>query len=770
MSVLAVTLSPAVSYGIRSGTAVLAVVVLLRIGQAPGRTSRVLLAAALLVGIVSGVLATAHLVLTGHPSPPGGAADWVYLCYGPLAAAGLLALPRHPTEAPWRLMALTDAVIAVTALGFVLSGLMLDMARTSGATLVARAAALGYPLGSVFVLAVLVAVLPRAQEDLRPFLRAAGTGLALLTLSDVGYAVATLDGWYAPTSWPAVASQAGLVLVALAPLQGRRAAHLVEREPEAPSLLEMAAPLLTLVPSSLYVVIMLARGEPLSRVQMALVTITAAAVVARGLLTGADQRHNMARLKKREGEALGAARRDPLTGLGNRTALYEELAALLERTTGAGVALALLDLDDFKDINDTQGHATGDAVLTEVAARLRQAAPPGAVVARLGGDEFAVCVPTTHGPTPLGEALLGAFRSPVQVGIRAFTVTASIGVVMADADGADAALALSHVDLAMYEAKSGKEPQRSSVVVLKGREREQAAGRVQLRDDLSRPDLSQFHLVYEPLVDLRHGRVVGAEALLRWEHPELGSIGPTQFIALAEQVGAIAELGEFALRTAARDLAGWLREAEQLGAPIEVASVGVNLSPRQLGLPHFPELVRSVLEEHGLEPHRLVLEITEEALLDDWETAVNVVQGLRALGVAIAVDDFGTGYSSLRYLRRFDVSTVKVDREFTQAVVDEPRTRSLVASVMDMVHSLDLYSVAEGIETLDQLLVMRALGCHFAQGYLFDKPMLGDAFGALLVGRHRYPLGAHPQEAAQALPVPREEVRPATAVSPRKTG
>jgi diguanylate cyclase (GGDEF)-like protein len=752
-----VTLSPASSYLVRSLTAIAAAVVLMRIGKMPGRLSRTLLGATLLTGILSGLVATAHLLMTGHNAPLGGAADWTYLAYAPLCAAGLLTLPRHPTEAGWRLMALADALIAVAGIGFLLAPVLVQTADDRGSSLGVRVVALAYPLCGMFVLAVLLAVMARAQEDLRPFLRTFGVGLVLLAVGDSGYSIASLHGWYTPTTWPAVLSQAGLVAFALAPFRGRRPLRLIETEPSAPRLAEVAAPCLTLVPAAALTLIMLVRHEPLSRTQMSLIVLAAGAMVVRALLTGVEQQRTVLRLQVRELEAVAVGRRDPLTGLINRTAMIEQLTHLLALPGRPGIALALLDLDDFKDINDTHGHETGDAVLLEVARRLRMAAPSGATVTRLGGDEFAVCVVTGDGPQPLGDALLAAFCAPVVVGTRRFPVSASIGVVMADAGGVSAAVALSHVDVAMYEAKAVKEPQRSSVVVLSGLAREQAAARVQMRDEVSRPDLTQFSIVYEPMVDLSDGSVVGAEALLRWNHPVLGNVPPSAFIPLAEQVGAIAELGEFALRTALGDLAGWMSTATSQGAPLGIASVGVNLSPRQLGVTGLCDLVRSLLAEHGLEPYRLVLEITEQALMDDWATAVEVVGELRSLGVGVAVDDFGTGYSSLRYLRRFDTSTVKIDQEFVQAMPDEPRTRALVASVLEMARSLDLYTVAEGIETLDQLQVVRGLGCRFAQGFLFDRPMRAEAFGALLLGRHRYPMGAHPQSALRTMPLPREE-------------
>ena len=764
---LALTMQSAgASYAVRTITAVTAIVLLCRPGTGttrPRRLSQFLIAGALAMGVLSGCAATAHLLMTGEPTPAGGLADWLYLAYGPLAAAGLLALPRDAHDGPWRLGAAADAAVAVGALGYSLVGLISEMARESGTSTLAQAAAIAYPVGAICLLAVLLAVLPHAKPALQPFLLTSGAGVGLLVVSDIGYSTATLHHWYTPTTWPAVCAQAGLLMIALAGLRSqqppaaprpRRISPTVRRQ------LQTGAPYIAVLPAAVVSLVRITAGRGLSMAELSLAFAVGLALVCRQLLTNAAQERTLRSVRHREQRATAASRRDPLTDLGNRTALLEALQGMLAQSDGRAVALALLDLDDFKDVNDTHGHETGDEVLRAVAVRLTAAAPAAAVVARLGGDEFAVCVRTGERAEALGDALAAALADPVVVGQRQFVVTASIGVVLADAGAAATpAVALSHVDVAMYQAKATKIPQRSTLVVLAGEDRSRAAARVRMREEISHPDLTQFRVVYEPVVDLATGELAGAEALLRWRHPVLGEVGPADFVPLAEQVGAIWLLGGFALRTALTDLAGWLREAQEQGRPLVHASVGVNLSPRQLADPSLPEVIRDALAELGLPPHRLVLEITEQALVDDWETAIDCVRRLRQVGVAVAVDDFGTGYSSLRYLRRFETSTLKIDKEFVQAIADEPRTRALVGSVLDMARALDLYTVAEGVETLDQLAALRAMGCRYAQGYLFDRPLERAGFGQLLLARHRYPVG-HEQRTGGLPAQPAERAAP----------
>ena len=733
-SVPLVLLDAALSYGLRSLTAVLAVALLLR-GAADDprlRRSRRLVALALALGVTSGFTALGQLLVTGEPAPLGGPADALYLLYVPAALAALVSMTAR-RDAGELLRGLADAAVAASALAL----LVLSLLEGPGTTGWARVAALVYPLSAVFVLAVLLSVLPRAHRGLHPFLPGVAAGLALLAASDLLYSVAASRGWYAPTAWPAALHQLALAVMALAALPVRRA-PLSARRPRR-SLLGETAPYLPLVPCALAAVVLWQRDQGLAPAQLLPLAVLAVALVARHVLATVQQRRSLAALGAREREARRAGRRDPLTGLSNRQGLSEVLSAALADGT-APVGLLLIDLDDFKDVNDRHGHDTGDEVLRQVAARLRAATPAGGIVARLGGDEFALCVPGCADGRALGEQVAAGLGAPVRVGERVFAVGCSIGAVLcAPGDAGGPADALAHADVAMYEAKAGKGSGRSRVVLLTGPDRARAAARVRLRDEVAHPDLRQFRLVYQPVLDLRDGALVGAEALLRWQHPELGDVPPDVFVPLAEQVGGIDVLGEHVLHTALAAFAGWVREATAEGGPVRGA-VGVNVSSRQLDRPDLPERVAAALAEHGLAPHRLVLEITESALVQDWDTAVDVVSRLRGLGVAVAVDDFGTGYSSLSYLRRFETSTIKVDQEFVHGLADGPRHRALVRSVVAMAEQLDLYTVGEGVETVEQARALCEEGCRYAQGQLFDPPLEAEAFGRLLVGRHAYAL------------------------------
>jgi diguanylate cyclase (GGDEF)-like protein len=388
--------------------------------------------------------------------------------------------------------------------------------------------------------------------------------------------------------------------------------------------------------------------------------------------------------------------------------------------------LLLLDLDDFKVINDRHGHASGDVVLTVIGQRLTGLVRGGDTVARLGGDEFAYLV---HGTAAdlraVADRLVEAIEEPVAVGGRRFLVRTSIGIVVAgDADTESAQTLLSHADIALYEAKA---LDKGGIVLIAGSERDDAALQVQLKEQIAQPDLSQFFVVYQPIVDLATGQMRGVESLLRWNHPDVGPVPPDVFIPMAEHGGSIQVLGWYVLDQACAQLARWTAES-----PEHRLAVGVNASVRQLDEPGFAQRLFALIESHGVAPDQVVLELTEQALVIDFDTVVAVVAELRAGSVSVAVDDYGTGYSSLRYLDRFDADVVKIDRSFVANVVDSVHTQKIVRSVMHMAESLDLQSIAEGIETVEQWQTVRALGCELGQGFLFSRPVPPEEISRML--------------------------------------
>ena len=437
---------------------------------------------------------------------------------------------------------------------------------------------------------------------------------------------------------------------------------------------------------------------------------------------------------------------DGLTGLPNRTLLMQRIDEALEQPNRQ-FALILIDLDDFKLVNDSHGHAAGDLLLEAIGKRLVKGVRPGDTVARLGGDEFAVLVNgKADRARATAERLATRINEPVTVGGRRFVVRASIGVVPADR-GADesAHTLLSHADIALYQAKARR---KGGVVLVHGEERELAARQVFLREQIAQPKCEQFSVAYQPIVDLESGRIRGLEALLRWNHPELGAVAPSDFIPLAEHGGSIGTLGWHVLETATAQLKAW-----QLAFPQRRLAMGVNVSVLQLDEPDFPARVRELLNTLELDPDQLVLELTEQALARDFETAVAVVADLRDSGVSVAVDDYGTGYSSLRYLHRFAADVVKIDRSFIANLSGSAHTQKIVRSVVDMAQSLDLQCIAEGIETPVQLELVRALGCELAQGYLFTPPLDVSAITALLAESTDFDL----QTGTAVIPQPRRD-------------
>ncbi len=410
------------------------------------------------------------------------------------------------------------------------------------------------------------------------------------------------------------------------------------------------------------------------------------------------------------------ATHDPLTRLANRTLVLDRL----DRRDGSEAAAVLfLDLDKFKLINDSLGHPVGDQVLRIAGERLRRATGPDDVVGRLGGDEFVVVTSATTGPAQVGvfaAHLRSVLAEPVSVHGRQLHLDASMGIVLVEPDDRRSAEdLLRDADVAMYQAKSrGRGRFEFFDVALRRRMQRRLRMEQDLRDAVHS---GQLWPAYQPVVDLRTGEMVGVEALLRWTHPKHGAISPAEFIPLAEESELINVLGKYVLRDTTRELA-----ALRTGRGLDL-SLKVNLSVRQLDDPHLVPAVRDALATTGLPPGSLTLEVTESALMRDTSAAAEVLSALRSLGVLLAIDDFGTGYSSLAQLRRLTLDTLKIDRSFITGIADSRDAAAIVTSIIAMAHAVDLTVVAEGVETAEELALLRELGCDQAQGYHLGRPL-----------------------------------------------
>ncbi len=425
--------------------------------------------------------------------------------------------------------------------------------------------------------------------------------------------------------------------------------------------------------------------------------------------------------------------RDSLTGLANRALLLDRLERALQiaHRSGRPVAIVFLDLDNFKVVNDSLGHEQGDHLLVEVGRRLEAALRMGDTAARLGGDEFTLLLEdgTPSDAVAVAERVVRELAQPIQLGDRTVVVSASLGVAVSSQSTEQQERPeslLRKADLAMYQAKADG---KSRWAVFDPSMEARALERLELESDLRRAqDHDQFRLVYQPIISLQDRRLVGVEALLRWQHPTRGLVSPAQFIPIAEETGLIESLGLWVLETACRQAREW-QDQYPSDPPL---TMSVNLSVRQLQQPRLPEEVDRVLREAGVDPRTVKLEITESAIMQDPDAAGRTLSSLKALGVHLAVDDFGTGYSSLSYLKRFPVDTLKIDRSFVEGVGRDEHDTAIVRSVIELARSLGLSVTAEGIETPLQQSCLQRLGCDRGQGYLFAKPLSVEALGEFL--------------------------------------
>lgn len=423
------------------------------------------------------------------------------------------------------------------------------------------------------------------------------------------------------------------------------------------------------------------------------------------------------------------ATHDALTGLSNRAMLMDHLGLALagaQREEGIGVALFCLDLDRFKEVNDTLGHAMGDVLLRQVGARLRAELRETDTVARFGGDEFAIVQPRPAHPQAveqLAQRLINAIRQPFDLGPHQVMVGVTIGIALARGRSHPAAEAvLADADTALYSAKrDGRGTFRFFAdemnVALRGRRQMEADLRVALRR-------GEFELHYQPQVSLETTEVTGVEALLRWNHPKRGRVGPDEFIPLAEEIGLLPQIGAWVLRTACRDALRWVG-----------VKVAVNASVHQIHAGGFETIVARALTDTGLPARRLEIEITEGVLMSQTDATVRTLEQIRALGVTVAMDDFGTGYSSLGYLQRFRFDKLKIDRSFVASLDHDVRATAIVDAVLGISRALGVRANAEGVETQEQARMLAERGCEEAQGWLYGKPVPACEIDALVAAR-----------------------------------
>ncbi len=455
---------------------------------------------------------------------------------------------------------------------------------------------------------------------------------------------------------------------------------------------------------------------------------------------------------------------DALTGLPNRALFMDRLerAVVRSRRGDQGIAVLFIDLDDFKGINDSHGHADGDRVLVAVAARVRGALRPTDTTARMGGDEIAILLEDSDGDgaEATAERLHEVLREPIALSAAEIVVNVSIGIAACRRGEQSADELLRNADVAMYGAKTrGK----GRSVVFDPTLHDAAVSRVQLKAELrlaiTRRDL---RLEYQPIVRLSDGELQGVEALVRWEHPARGMVGPAEFIPLAEEGEMIVDLGRWVLSEACRQARAWQDEGR--GRPVPVS---VNLSPRQIEEAGFVDDVQRILQQTGLAANTLTLEITESVLMGDTEASIATLRALKELGVKLAIDDFGTGYSSLSYLQRLPVDVLKIDRSFVATLDTSGADVALVRSIIALGDALGLETVAEGIEERGQLQELISLGAGFGQGYYFSRPLSVAAMGDLLREAISLPTLPRPTPSISSLgSLPRASVRPDSPPAP----
>ncbi|GAA0275011.1 hypothetical protein GCM10009539_73460 [Cryptosporangium japonicum] len=665
-----------------------------------------------------------HLLhTTGYPS----AADYFFLLFSPFMFAGLMMLPgQHRSHRQRQKLALDTLIVGAggfIAIWYLLLGPILN---APGLTAWERAFTAALPIGDLLlVLAVSAALLRRHQSETPAPLRLLAGAIAMTVVADVSYSWIQLHGGFTGGSWPDLLWLGGcFLLVVAADQQYRRPRRATPRRRD--------RTVVFVLPYAASVGAYLLLAEQSSHLPLDPYggMILGSAVLT--LLVMARQFHAL-----RDNREMAVT--DGLTGLANRTLIAERLDQLAGQPIrpGSHTAVMLVDLDSFKPINDTFGHEAGDAVLVATADALRTVIRGGDLAGRLGGDEFVVLMhglPSRETAGTIAARLLEALRTPVIFGEHVLMVESSIGVLVREDPDASGETLLQQADTALYAAKRagrGRFEYYSEELDTKAREAE-------LRGAVAADELVVY---FQPAVALATGELRGVEALVRWNHPVRGLLGPGAFIELAEETGAVVPLGTWVLRAACREAAGWRADTPAA----DELRLSVNLSPKQVAQADLVRTVESILAETGFPPDRLTLEITESVILRPDPLTIGRLEALRDLGIDLAVDDFGTGYSALSYLRSLPVSVLKIDRSFVTGIADDPEARSVCEAVVHLGGAFRMTVVAEGIETAEQAAALIEMGCTIGQGFYFHRPLPPSEAVALVrrefsaVGRRHQP-------------------------------
>jgi diguanylate cyclase len=660
---------------------------------------------------------TVYELVGSRPYP--SAADGFYLLFYPMLLWGLIRFSAGRLNVSERLrLGLDLAIVAIGGSTVVIYVVLGPTLVQSGSDLLQTAISVAYPAGDMVLLVGLAAVLLRrpAASSVRAlgFLAA---GLLFFVTADLVYGYITLHSVY-PGGDPV--DSLYMVSVALFAVAGAAQSH------AKPATNLATDPLRRRVSWAPYIAVGTGFGlliidhRDLSIVIIAV--LLAALVSARQFVAHKDLLRTQERLSYQ-------SLHDALTGLPNRLLVMDRAEQMLARARRAGkpVAVLYVDIDSFKHVNDSLGHAAGDEVLRVVSSRLAEVVREADTVGRLGGDEFVVLLEDLTldaGPELVSERICQVLSQPIEVertSGQTLSVTASVGIALGHQGSADELLR--DADFALYEAKSAG---KNRWIVFESNMQTAAQDRLELEMDLKGGlEAGQFFLLYQPTFDLESETITGVEALIRWRHPTRGVIAPDVFIPLAEQTGLIVPIGRWVLQTACQQAAAWHRQNRTLG-------ISINVSARQLEDDNLVEEVARTLARTGVDPCTVTLEMTETTLMRDAEAAASRLRALKALGVRIAIDDFGTGYSSLAYLRQFPVDALKIDRSFISAIAASGDSKALIHTLVQLGKTLGLETLAEGIEEQFQLRQLQLEHCDSGQGFLFARPLQADAIDELL--------------------------------------